>query len=80
MLRQNVMALVRSASRPTTGRSPWKDDWWISNSLPYAERVALDPLWAKNGRRGGADWFTQIENGLPKDAERAFDYFLRKVK
>ena len=55
-------------------------DWYISNSLPYAERVAFDPLWAKGGRRGGADWFTRIQNGLPKDAERAFDFFLRKVK
>jgi len=55
-------------------------DWWISNSLPYAERAAFDPGYV--GRRGGGagDWFTRIENGLPKDAEKAFDYFLRKVK
>ena len=66
----------QSYSGPITMES----DWWISNSLPYAERVAFDPLWAKNGRRGGADWFTRIQNGLPKDAERAFDFFLRKVK
>ena len=71
-------------SEPTTtpysGPITMDSDWYISNSLPYSERVALDPIWAKNGRRGGADWFTRIENGLPKDAERAFDYFLRKVK
>ena len=57
-----------------------KSDHWISNSLPYAERVALDPVYAKGGRRGGADWFTRIENNLAKDADRAFDFFLRKVK
>ena len=57
-----------------------KSDHWISNSLPYAERVATDPRWAKGGRRGGKDWFTRIENGLAKDAERAFDYWLGKVK
>ena len=65
---------------PYDGPITMDSDWWISNSLPYAERVALDPLWAKNGRRGGPDWFTRIENRLSQDAERAFDYFLRKVK
>jgi len=57
-----------------------KSDHWISNSLPYANRVATDPLYAKGGRRGAADWYTRIENNLAKDAERAFDYWLRKVK
>jgi hypothetical protein len=52
-------------------------DWWISNNLPYAERAAFDPY---NGRRGGGAWFTSIENRLAKDAQTAFDYFLRKVK
>ena len=52
-------------------------DWWISNNLPYAERAALDPY---NGRRGAGAWFTSIENRLTEDANRAFDYFLRKVK
>ena len=67
-------------TNPYNGPITMKSDWWISNSLPYSQRVALDPLWAKNGRRGGADWFTRIQNGLPKDAERAFNFFLRKVK
>jgi hypothetical protein len=52
-------------------------DWWISNNLPYAERAAFDPY---NGRRGAGAWFTSIENRLAEDANRAFDYFLRKVK
>ena len=57
-----------------------ESDHYISNSLPYAERAAFDPGYV--GRRGGGagDWFTRIENGLPKDAEKAFNYFLRKVK
>ena len=54
-----------------------QSDWWISNSLVYAYRAAFDPY---QGRRGGGDWFTRIENRLDQDAERAFDYFLRKVK
>ena len=52
-------------------------DWWVSNNLPYAERAAFDPY---NGRRGAGAWFTSIENRLTEDANRAFDYFLRKVK
>ena len=57
-----------------------ESDWWVSNSLIYAARAAYDPGYV--GRRGGGagDWFTRIENGLSKDAEKAFDYFLRKVK
>ena len=65
---------------PYDGPITMDSDWYISNSLPYAERVATDPRWAKGGRRGGKDWFTRIENGLAKDAERAFDYWLGKVK
>ena len=68
-------------SEPTitrySGKITMDADWFISNSLPYAERAAFDPY---NGRRGGGDWFTRIENNLDKDAERAFDYFLRRVK
>ena len=52
-------------------------NWWISNSLPYVSRAAFDPY---NGRRGAGAWFTSIENRLAQDAERSFDYFLRKVK
>ena len=54
------------------GEITMDSDWWIiSNSLPYAARAAYDPGY--NGRRGGGagDWFTRIENGLPKDAEKA---------
>ena len=53
--------------------------WYISNNLPYAERVCLNPKWAKNGA-GGSAWFTTIANNLGKDAEKSFDFFLRKVK
>ena len=55
-------------------------DWWISSNLPYTERAAFDPGYI--GRRGGGagDWFSRIENNLDKDAQRAFDFYLRKVK
>ena len=35
--------------------------WHISNNVPYAERVALDPKWAKGGK-GGSAWYTSITN------------------
>ena len=35
--------------------------WHVSNNVPYAQRVAKDPKWAKGGA-GGAAWFTSITN------------------
>ena len=63
-----------------SGKITFDGDWHISNSLVYAQRAALDPGYV--GRRGGGsgDWFTRIENNLPRDAKRAFDEFLNKVK
>ena len=60
-----------------SGNITMDSDWWISNNLPYAERAAFDPY---NGRRGGGDWYTRIENKHEEDARRAFDFYLRKVK
>ncbi|MBP04327.1 MAG: hypothetical protein CMA72_06040 [Euryarchaeota archaeon] len=60
-----------------SGEIKMDSGWWISNSLPYAYRAAFDPY---QGRRGGGDWFTAIENNLAKDVQRSFDFFLRKVK
>jgi hypothetical protein len=49
--------------------------WYISNNLVYAERVALDPKWAKGGA-GGADWYRAITGQLAaewsKSAAKAF--------
>ena len=54
-------------------------DYFLSNNLPYAERVCFDPKYAKNGS-GGAAWFTTIVNNLGRDADKSFDFFLKKVK
>ena len=35
--------------------------WHLSNNVPYAQRVAYDPKWAKGGA-GGSAWFTSIAN------------------
>ena len=65
---------------PYSGEIKLDSDWYISSNLPYSERACFDPIWAKGGRRGGAQWFTGIVNNLDKDAERSFGYFLRQVK
>lgn len=39
-------------------------NWYITNNLPYAERVSLDEKWAKNSV-GGSAWFTTIVGQMP---------------
>ena len=66
--------------RPTDPIIYKNTTYWISNSLPYAEIAALDPGYV--GRRGGGrgDWYTSIINNLPKDSDRAFQFFLKQVR
>ncbi len=52
--------------------------WYISNNLPYAERVALDPKWAKGGA-GGAAWFRNIETQQAADFNKRATKFLRRI-
>ena len=61
-----------------TGPIKFEGVWYISNNLPYAERVSLDPKWAKGGD-GGAAWFTTIVNNLDRDAKRTFTYYLKRT-
>ena len=67
-------------TEPYNGRITLDRDWYISSNLAYSERVAFDPKYAKGGRVGGAAWFTTIANNLGRDAEKSFDFFLKKVK
>jgi len=55
-------------------------NWFISNNLPYAHTVAYNPIYGKNGRVGGAAWYTTILNNLRRDADRIFTRELKKVK
>ena len=63
--------------KPYDGQITYGGNWFISSNLPYTQRAAYDPY---NGRRGGGDWFTRIENNLSKDASRIFQRELSKVK
>ena len=63
--------------KPFSDPITYGGNWFISSNLPYTQRAAYDPY---NGRRGGGDWFTRIENNLAKDAERIFTRELAKIK
>ena len=65
---------------PYSGKITMDTDWYLSNSLPYAARAAFDPGYVGRRGSGAGDWFTKIENNLPKDVEKAMDFYLRKVK
>lgn len=52
-------------------------NWYITNNLPYAERVSLDPKWAKNAV-GGAAWFTTIVGQMPADFRKRIAAYLPK--
>ena len=44
-----------------SGQIKMDGTWHLSNNVPYANRVANDPKWAKRGK-GGAAWYTSITN------------------
>ena len=47
-----------------TGEITFDGGWYLSNNVPYANRVAYDPQWAKGGG-GGAAWYTNIVAQMP---------------
>ena len=63
-----------------SGKITLDSDYFISNNLPYAEIAALDPGYVGRVGGGAGDWFTKVQNNLARDAERSFEFFLRKVK
>jgi hypothetical protein len=62
-----------------SGPIEYDGTWYITNNLPYAERVGLDPRWAKGGA-GGTDWYTRIVNQQPRDFNKRADKYLRRVR
>ena len=62
------------------GKVTTDNDYWISNNLPYAARAAFDPGYVGRSVPGNGAWYSEIENNLPKDMDRAMNYWLKKVK
>jgi len=64
---------------PYTGKITMDGTWYVSSSLPYAQKAAFDPGYL--GRRGGGAgaWFTIVENNLNRDQDRIMGAELRGV-
>ena len=54
-------------------------DWYISNNLKYANRVAYDPIYSK-GAPGGQAWFTNIATQQKNKLSKRIEKHLRKIK
>jgi hypothetical protein len=61
-----------------SGKIEYDGTWYISNNVPYAERVAFDPKWAKGGD-GGPAWYALIITQSTRRLEAAMRKFLKKV-
>ena len=61
-----------------SGKIEYEGQWFVSNNLPYAERVALDAKFAKGGA-GGANWFRAIENSQVESLNKSMTKFLKRV-
>ena len=45
-----------------TGKIAFDGTWFITNNVPYAVRVAKDPVYGKNGRGFGSEWYNATVN------------------
>ena len=45
-----------------TGKIAFDGTWFITNNVPYAFRVAKDPVYGKNGRGFGSEWYNATVN------------------
>ena len=68
----------RVESPDPPGKIEYDGTWYISNNLPYAERVALDPIYAKGGA-GGAAWYNNVVTQLNDDLGRIMEKKLRRI-
>jgi hypothetical protein len=67
----------RRESPKYNGRIEYDGTWYLSNNLPYSERVAYDPKWAAGGG-GGAAWFTTITGQMTADLNKRMERYLPK--
>ena len=71
--------IVNTQSKPYTGKITLDGTWYVSSSLKYAQKAAMDPGYV--GRRGGGTgaWFTIVQNNLTRDLTRIMGAELRGV-
>ncbi len=64
-----------------TGKITASGDWYISNSVPYSIKVALDPRYpGGDGGEGSGNWYTAITTQLQNDLDRQVIKQLRRIR
>jgi hypothetical protein len=63
-----------------TGKIAFDGTWFITNNVPYAVRVAKDPVYGKNGRGFGSEWYNATVTQKQKTWEAIVAKNLRKLK
>lgn len=61
-----------------SGRITADGTWFLTNNVPYAERVALDPKYSGGGD-GGQAWYTNITSQAQRNLDETIDYYVRKL-
>ena len=61
-----------------TGKITFSGTWFVTNNVPYAVRVAKDPVWGKNGRGFGSEWYNATVTQIPRLWEQTAAKYLRK--
>ena len=62
-----------------TGKIAFDGNWFITNNVPYAVRVAKDPVYGKNGRGFGSEWYNATVNLLGVGMDAAIVAAIRRV-
>ena len=62
-----------------TGKITYGGTWFITNNVPYAFFVAYDPVYGKNGRGFGSEWYKATVNQNDKRLNDALRRSLRKL-
>ena len=69
----------RKQKKPVyTRKITFDGDWFITNNVPYAERVAKDPVYGKNGRGFGSEWYNATVTQANKLWDQTAAKYLRR--
>lgn len=63
-----------------TGKITFSGTWFVTNNVPYAVRVAKDPVWGKNGRGFGSEWYNATVTQKQKTWEAIVAKNLRNLR
>lgn len=63
-----------------TGKITFSGTWFVTNNVPYAVRVAKDPVWGKNGRGFGSEWYNATVTQKQKTWEAIVAKNLRSLR